>query len=355
MKAKNGQGGQPNGRGSAPSPVISTADMSTAAASEHWPQAVRKAQRLTGQWEDFTYAGPAGSRPYYVYTPEGCRVGNLVTMIVMLHGCAQVPIDSATGTRWNELAGRHSFITVYPQQTLAENLQACWNWFLPESQERGGAEAAIIAGITQQVLSSDTRWTIDPQRVFVTGMSAGASMATILGATYPDLYAAIGLHSGVEFKAATDALAALPATQEGGPDPAALARLVVDAMGVHARVMPTIVVHGTSDQVVHPINGDQVVQQWMAADRLLAKGHYPADFSQATNTRQGRVPGGHSYTVSQWNDDAGQLVQEYWRIHEMDHAWSGGSVYGSFTDPRGPDVAEAMLTFFRNHPMPPHG
>ena len=146
----------------------------------------------TGRWQRFTYSGPAGSRRFFVYTPAGYTLDQSVPMVVMLHGCTQTPADSAAGTEWNPLADRQTFVVVYPEQTLGDNLLSCWNWFLPEHQARGSGEAGILAGITQQVLTSDTRWNIDPGRVYVCGISAGAAMAVILGATHPDLYAAVG-------------------------------------------------------------------------------------------------------------------------------------------------------------------
>jgi poly(3-hydroxybutyrate) depolymerase len=151
----------------------------------------------TGRWERFAYSGPAGSRRFFVYSPAGYTLDQRVPMVVMLHGCTQTPADSAAGTAWNLLADRQTFVVVYPEQTIGDNLLSCWNWFLPEHQARGSGEAGILAGITQQVLTSDTRWNIDPGRMYVCGISAGGAMAVILGATHPDLYAAVGIHAGV--------------------------------------------------------------------------------------------------------------------------------------------------------------
>src|SRR3954471_10446332 len=176
-----------------------------------------------GRWEQFTYSGPAGSRRFFVYTPGGYTLDRRVPMVVMLHGCTQTPADSAAGTAWNLLADRQTFVVVYPEQTIGDNLLSCWNWFLPEHQARGSGEAGILAGITQQVLTSDTRWNIDSGRMYVCGISAGGTMAVILGATYPDLYTAVGVHAGVEYRAASGprlargaATKARPATPQHG-------------------------------------------------------------------------------------------------------------------------------------------
>ena len=316
---------------------------------DYGPLALQEQLRGGGRWEPFTYSGPAGSRRYFVYTPTGYTLDQRVPMVVMLHGCTQTPAGSAAGTEWNPLADRQTFVVVYPEQSSRDNLLSCWNWFLPAHQVRGAGEAGVIAGISQQVMTSDTRWNIDPGRVYIAGMSAGAAMTVLLGATYPDLYAAIAVHSGLEYQAATDASTAQPAMTNGGPNPVQQGKAAFDTMNRHARLVPTIVFHGTADRVVNPINGDQVVQQWMETNRLASNNAYRPSFGQPTTADTGQVPNGHAYTVSRWNNDRGDVVQEYWQVTGMDHAWSGGSVLGSFTDPRGPDATDAMWAFFTSN------
>ncbi len=308
------------------------------------------AHAASGTWQGFTYSGSAGSRPYFVYTPAGYRVGTPVPLIVMLHGCTQTPSDFAAGTQMDDLADAHQFIVVYPQQTSQYNSAECWNWFLPANQSRGSGEPAIIAGIVQTVEQNTARWTIDTHRVYVAGLSAGAAMSVILGATYPDIFAAIGVHSGLEYKAATTAGGAVVAQTYGGPDPIQQGQAAYNAMGSRARTVPTIVFHGTSDTVVYPINGNQVVQQWMETDYLASNGVYNASFCCPNTTINGYVIGGHTYTEYIWKDNNGREVQEYWVVYYMGHAWSGGSLAGSYTDPYGPSASQAMYTFFMNHP-----
>jgi poly(hydroxyalkanoate) depolymerase family esterase len=316
-----------------------------------WSAALRQALTLTGKWQPFTYSGPPGSRAYYVYQPVSCTVAVSVPLVVVLHGCTQSAEDAATGTRWNELADQQSFVVVYPQQSRDDNPRCCFNWFLREHQDRGSGEAGIIAGITRQVIDEDTRWGIDPSRVYVVGMSAGAAMAVNLAASYPDRYAALGVHSGIEYQAASNAAEAFQVMKLGGPNPEKHAQAVVDAMGSHARLMPSITVHGTADRVVNPINGEQVVRQWIAANRHVAQATYPAKFDTPTSDEEKTAPGGMSYRVRTWNDVNGNVVQKYWVVIGMDHAWSGGSVLGSFTDPRGPNATEAMYEFFDRHSL----
>jgi poly(3-hydroxybutyrate) depolymerase len=195
-------------------------------------------------------------------------------------------------------------------------------------------------------------WNIDSHRVYVAGFSSGAAMSVIMGVTYPDLYAAIGEESGLEYGAATDAASANTALFYGGPPPPQQGLAAYNAMGAQARVVPVIVFHGTNDSIVYPINGDQVVQQWMETDRLASGNRYYPTFATPSNTQLGAVPGlgGHPYSVRKWNDSAGREIQEYWSVAGMGHAWSGGPSGASFTDPNGPSASASMYAFFMAHP-----
>ena len=311
------------------------------------------AHASAGTFQQYTYNGSAGSRPYYVYTPANYQAGNAVPLIVMLHGCTQTPTDFAAGTQMNALADQHQFIVVYPQQTSTYNSEDCWNWFLPADQSRGSGEPAIIAGIVQTVEQNRSQWAIDTNRVYVAGLSAGAAMAVIMGAAYPDIFAALGSGSGLEYKAATDQTSATTAMSSGGPNPTQQGQAAFNAMGSAARLVPTIVFQGTSDYTVYPVNGDQIVQQWMETDHLASNNTYNASFTSPSSTTNGQVSGtsGHAYTVNTWNDTKGNEVEEYWKITGMGHAWSGGSSSGSYTDPNGPSATQAMYNFFLAHPL----
>lgn len=335
----------------------------------------------------YLFISTAGQRPYFVYTPTRYQTGTRVPLVVMLHGCSQTPRGVAVATQWNDLAEEHNFIIVYPGQTLAVapdaitgsngasadqpadhsagassgnqpdpcwqdgNADNCWNWFLPGHQSRGTGEPAIIAGITRAVMADTTQWTIDPARVYVAGMSAGGAMAVILGATYPDLYSAVAAHSALEYKAATDIPSAFAALAQGGPNPVGQGQQAFAAMGGHARLIPVLVVQGTNDLRVNPVNGDQVIQQWLETNRLATGGTFTGHFgTPTTDTRFNEAtPGGHPYRVRTWKDNHGKTVHEYWTIDGMGHAWSGGYWLGSFADPRGPNVTRDMYSFFRQH------
>lgn len=300
-------------------------------------------------WQEYLYNGSAGSRPYSVYTPASYRFGTAVPLLVMLHGCAQTAGNLAAGTRMNRLADEYNFIVAYPQQARAANRTLCWHWYSPAHQSRGSGEPAIIAGIVREIEHASAQRTIDRRRVYVAGVSAGAAMSVILGATYPDLFAAIGVHSGAEYRATSSFRGILRVGQRGGPDPLQQGQAAYDAMGSFARVVPTIVFQGTRDFVVRPINGDQVIQQWMQTNTLASGRTYNASFNKATSATPGGVPDGHSYMVYTWKDMRGNEIQQYWKVKGLGHAWSGGSSDASYTDPRGPDASLAMYTFFMNH------
>jgi len=302
-------------------------------------------------WQQYSHNGPVSKHPYFVYTPASYHVGTAVPLVVMLHGCGQTTIDFANGTAMNILAEQHGFIVVYPQQTGVHNRGLCWNWFLPAHQSRGHGEPASIVGIVRDIQQNSTHWTIDATRIYVAGLSAGAAMAVILGATYPDLFAAIGIHSGVEYRAATNLNDGLKVMRRGGPDPHQQGLAAYTAMSDLARIVPTIVFHGTKDTTIAPVNGDQLVQQWMETDHLASHNTYSPNFTQPTNVTSGQAPGGYTYVIATWNATNEQAVQAYWKINGLGHAWSGGSPIGTFTDPRGPNASLALYNFFMAHTL----
>jgi poly(hydroxyalkanoate) depolymerase family esterase len=301
---------------------------STARAAEALPDG---AQFVAG-----SYSTEAGSRGYKLYIPS-TGGSQAMPLLIMLHGCTQSPDDFAVGTRMNALAEEHGCLVVYPGQTQAANAQKCWNWFVPGDQQRDQGEPALIAGITRQIMQDHA---VDPRRVYVAGLSAGGAAAAIMAQAYPDLYAAVGVHSGLACGAARDMPSALAAMRHGAATPQQPGR--VQAANGSRRLVPTIVFHADKDGTVHPRNGDQVIAQSAAAGRLR------------TEVQRGQVPGGHAYSRTIHTDAAGRPVLEQWLIHGGGHAWSGGSAAGSYTDPRGPDASREMLRFFLEHPRSVH-
>jgi poly(hydroxyalkanoate) depolymerase family esterase len=286
-----------------------------------------------GQFLTRSFGNDAGHRTYKLYIPSGYQ-GEAPALIVMLHGCTQSPDDFAAGTRMNTLAEEYGCLVAYPAQAASANVSRCWNWFRPGDQQRGQGEPSLIAGITRQVMRD---YSIDPRRVYVAGLSAGAAAAAIMGAAYPDLYAAIGVHSGLACGAARDLPSAFAAMRQGDVGAAGVAR-TAEAW----RIIPTIVFHGDRDNTVHPRNGDQIIAQ---ASAIAAE-------DVRKQIERGRIPGGHAYSRTSLSTVSGETFLEQWVIHGAGHAWSGGSPAGSYTDPRGPDAAREMLRFFLEHPQP---
>ncbi len=269
-------------------------------------------------WHEFTCA--AGSRRYKLFIPPAYH-GQKLPLLLMLHGCTQSPDDFATGTRMNQLAAEQAMFVAYPEQPRGANFSKCWNWFNPHDQHRGAGEPAILAGLTQQIMQD---YAIEPDRVFVAGLSAGGAAAAVLGATYPELYAAIGVHSGLACGAASNFAAAAVAMRNGA-----------ETVRPNAILVPAIVFHGDADGTVSPINAAQVLTQ-AAAGTVLEK-----------TAQEGHTPDGMGYTRTELTNNHGDCVLESWILHGAGHAWSGGDGAGSYTDPRGPDASAEMLRFFR--------
>jgi poly(hydroxyalkanoate) depolymerase family esterase len=284
--------------------------------------------RAPGQFLEGSFSAQAGTRRYKLYIPAR-PASEPRPLIVMLHGCSQDPDDFAAGTAMNVLAEQHGCLVLYPEQAIGANASNCWNWFEAAHQERDGGEPSLLAGMTRDIIEARQA---DPKRVYVAGLSAGGAMAAIMGQAYPELYAAVGVHSGLPVGSARDLITGLAAMKKAPARPGKAARTL-------RRRTPLIVFHGDRDDIVHPGNGDAVLQQF-----LHSAPHAPADALERHQDRSGNEDGrGHTCTSLR---DGGRSVAEYWELHGAGHAWSGGSVAGSYTDPAGPDASAEMLRFF---------
>jgi poly(hydroxyalkanoate) depolymerase family esterase len=304
------------------------------------------AREKPGAWDQRTFTVAGQTRRALVHSPAGVEPQIAVPLVCMLHGCTQDAASFAAATLMNAAADRHGFVAVYPQQERGDNPRGCWNWFLPEHQARGAGEPASIAAIIRELMGTASPWTIDARRVFVAGLSAGGAMAAIVATVYPDLFAAVAVHSGLSYRSATTMGAALTAMARGSEDPIAEGRAAHAAMGDHARAIPSIVVHGSADATVAPVNAGHVLQQSITANRLAAPAICDLDIADPATTSHGQVDGGHAYTRCQWTDRRGVLMHELLKVDGLGHAWSGGAPGGSYTDPRGPDATDAIWRFF---------
>lgn len=293
-------------------------------------QDVPQAPTGDAQWLDGTFTDRGRTLTYKLHVPPQQVRGGPRPLVVMLHGCTQDAQDFAAGTQMNVQAAALGAIVLYPEQSSRDNPKKCWNWFTPQNQQRDRGEPAVLAALTLSIAESHA---VDRARIYVAGLSAGGAMADILGATYPDMFAAIGVHSGLPRGCATDVMSALTAMRIGcaahGAAPAAGA------------VPPTIVFHGDADSTVHVSNGIAVV------DAALQARATPGGEIQAS---EGESAQGQRYSQTLYQDSAGRTTVEYWQLHGAGHAWSGGDARGSHTDPRGVNASQEMLRFFLEHP-----
>jgi poly(hydroxyalkanoate) depolymerase family esterase len=288
------------------------------------PESVPIATPDGSRFEQRDFANAAGSRAYKLFVPSSCNgqvlgqaLGQALPLVVMLHGCTQSPDDFAAGTRMNELAEEQGFLVAYPAQAQSANVGKCWNWFNARDQLRDSGEPSLIAGITLQIISE---FPVDRARVYIAGLSAGGAAAATMGSLYPDLYAAIGVHSGLACGAASDMSSGFAAMKQG-VSPAAKARRRDSA----APSVPAIVFHGDSDATVHPANGDEVIVQARAGADLRVEVSREQDYTRTIHA-----------------DESGRPVAEHWLLHGAGHAWS-------YTNPRGPNASRAMMRFFAHH------
>jgi poly(hydroxyalkanoate) depolymerase family esterase len=299
-----------------------------------------------GRFVERSYTNQTGARTYKLYIPSG-YIGQEVPLVVMLHGCTQSPNDIAAGTQMNRLAEENIFLVAYPAQAQGANMNKCWNWFKASDQQRGRGEPSLVAGITRQVTDE---YNVADGRVYVVGMSAGGAMAAIMAEAYPDLYAAVGIHSGLAPGAAHDMTSAFAAMHQGGPATPRRDVPTATAPGESARIVPAIVFHGDRDNTVHPRNADRLLEHYCRAKLTGSRDDASASTPRGT-VRQGQIPGGHAYTRATYRDAGGRAIAERWIVHGLGHAWSGGSSSGSYTDPKGPDASAEMVRFFNEHPQ----
>lgn len=282
-----------------------------------------------GHFSAGRFACAAGSRHYKLYIPA-TSASRPMPLVVMLHGCTQNADDFAAGTRMNALADEMGFAVLYPIQPAEANHSKCWNWFRPGDQAANAGEPAIIAGMTRDVIAANC---IDPDRVYVAGMSAGGAMAAVVAQCYPELFAAVGVHSGLPVGCAHDLPSALGAMKGGAGIPGR--RKATEPTGATPQ-RPIIVFHGDADATVHRVNGDRLIAPY-------------AQHQVRTQVERGTTPADRSFTRTLITTASG-VDAEYWTIHGAGHAWSGGDAAGSYTDVKGPVASEAMLRFFLAHP-----
>ena len=287
-----------------------------AAATRHAAAQPDGAEFLSG-----SFTAPAGTRAYKLYVPASLRA-EPAGLVVMLHGCTQNPDDFAAGTGMNAVAEEHGLLVLYPAQPRSANANGCWNWFEPRDQRRGAGEPSLIAGMTAEIVA---KYGVPPGRVWVAGLSAGGAMALVAATTYPELFSAVGVHSGLPYASAGDVGSAFMVMRgDSGRTPA--------RGGGSSTKVRTIVFQGDRDSTVHASNGARIFAEANSAS---------GDVTTLNGNASGRA---YSRTVVR--GEGGRETAEYWLIAGAGHAWSGGSAAGSYADPQGPDASREMLRFF---------
>lgn len=279
---------------------------------------------------------------FWLYLPQNVpeeAIAQGLPLIVMLHGCHQTATQFAQGTRMNQWAERKGYAVLYPQQLVSNQSQRCWKWYDRATQEGGGDVPTIVAMIDKVAGA----YAIDRSRVYVAGISAGAGMANILALNHPQLFAAVGLHSGPVFGAGHSTMGALGVMQHGAALRADLA--VREVLARHARFpgMPTILIAGEGDSVVRPINQVQLARQGLAFNGLA-----PDAPAKITHKAQGSNARHNAHRIDDFYDGR-KLLLRVARIDALDHAWSGGDPALKFNAKAGPDATRMMLEFFARH------
>ena len=307
----------------------------------HWSSGEHR--ESAGQLTFAPFVSPA--RDYWLYFPIYYQATECLPLLVMLHGCKQDAKTFAAGTGMNALADRERFLVLYPEQQRLANLYRCWNWFDPSSHN-GNGEAAIIAGMVRML---GPKHNVDPERIYVAGISAGGATASVLASCYADLFAAVAVHSGLMFQAASSAAVALTVMHHGSDyDPAHAAQAAFDLSGKKVADMPIMVIHGDRDRTVDPLNADQIVAQFSALNRLIADGKNTV-FDETQHEENVASNGTrYGYQVKDYGNSLRPYIRQV-TVHGLAHAWAGGNARYPYNDPRGPDANELMWSFFKLH------
>jgi len=300
-------------------------------------------------WTAGVARAAGGSRNFKLWMPEALDKGRPWPLVLLLHGCTHNAEDMAEISGMNEVAQTNQFLVAYPEQSRLANLRKCWNWFDPKHQARDAGEPSILAAVVHQVCTTHN---VDRDRIYLAGVSAGGAMASILGATYPDLFAAIAVVAGTEFKAATNVSEGFAAMEHGGPDPGRQGELAFEAMrgGLACKKkqrMPVIVFHGTADTRVNPVNADQAIAQWSKTNACLAAENSESGFALTEKIVDGQVPGGYAYRRHIYIEPDSRPLMEKWLVQGLGHAWPGSPRPSKYGDPKGPNASAEIWRFFR--------
>ncbi|CAB3844521.1 PHB depolymerase family esterase [Achromobacter mucicolens] len=288
-----------------------------------------------GRWEALRqFSDKTGRRlAFSRYTPATAPPAGM-PLVVMLHGCRQTSVAFARGSRMNQWADAGGFMVLYPQQSLARQVQRCWRWFQPDD-DHGGAEADLIAAL---IRSEVARHGVDPERIYVAGLSAGAGMAALVALRHPRLIAAVAMHSGPVVGDAHNAGHGLGTMRRGSIKPLAPLLESVSDPAVFELGMPALILHGQLDPAVAPRNAKQLFEQFrtlntadphaLPVERVLGLGTEKA--YRRVDVLRGR-----------------KTVLRLCEITRLEHAWSGGDPSIRYHARSGPDASALVWRFFQ--------
>jgi poly(hydroxyalkanoate) depolymerase family esterase len=300
-----------------------------------------------GVWTTGTNQGIYGNRTYKVYVPDNLPSSSKPAVIVMLHGCEQNADDFAKGTRIEKWADKEHFIALFPEQNKANNSYKCWNWIVPGYNSRIGESQAIIEMLNAVLL----QFNADSERVFVTGMSAGGSMASIMANCYPERFKAVASHDGSQFYSSYVGVDFAEVVKSGATVPASVAANLANSCSQfiynRPKKMPAIIFNGMSSPIMTPLHAFQVESEFMAYNDILDNGINDNSYfleKDIQNIAAGKLYG---YTVYKTIDTDHEVLIERYMINGLGHGWSGGLATLPFNDPNGPDASMLIINFFK--------
>jgi poly(hydroxyalkanoate) depolymerase family esterase len=313
-------------------------DLLASARKKAAPARVASTRRPTRLRELTGFGANPGNLRMFSYAPED--MPPKAPLVIALHGCTQTSDEYDHGTGWSSLADRLGFAVVYPQQQPANNPKNCFSWFLPGDIARGHGEAFSIREMVEHAIAT---FAADRRKVFITGLSAGGAMASVMLATYPEVFAGGAIIAGLPYGRASNVQQAFEAmfTEHGHATQALGDR--VRAASRHRGPWPKISVwHGTSDPIVKPFNGEDIIRQWTNVHGLSDSPSYQ-EFG--------------SYTRRVWNDANGKALIEAFTISGMAHgvplATTGGEsccgAAGAFFLDVGISSTHHIARFWRLH------
>ena len=302
---------------------------------------------FAGTWKTGNSSGLNGLRDYKIYIPDGLSKGHKAPLVVMLHGCEQSAEEFAKGTRIAEWADKEKFVALLPEQNSVYNPFKCWNWVMPSNNLRAGETAAIIEMMDLVIKKYD----LDNDHVYAAGMSAGASMVSILGNCYPERFKALGSHDGTQYYATATGLDFANVVLSGASVPSAIAAHTGFACSYFASnkptVMPIIIFHGMNSPLMSPVHAFQIEDEFKAFNDYLDNGVKDNSYyksKEIVNVPESTTYGYNLYTtVNQEND----VFIERYMVDKLGHDWSGGVANLPFNDPKGPDATALMVKFFK--------